>query len=71
MERGITVVLITHEVDIAEHGTRLVRFRDGKIEIDRPVTTRRIAAEELKLLPVGDDDTPQDSEPAAAGAGPA
>src|SRR5205085_2987162 len=30
MERSITVVLITHEMDIAEHGTRLVRFRDGK-----------------------------------------
>ena len=30
VERGITVVLITHEMDIAEHGTRLVRFRDGR-----------------------------------------
>ncbi len=35
MERGITVLLITHEMDIAEYGTRLVRFRDGRIQIDR------------------------------------
>jgi putative ABC transport system ATP-binding protein len=63
IERGITVVLITHETDIAEHGTRLVRFRDGKIEIDRPVTARRMAADELKLLPLADDDTPPDPPP--------
>src|SRR5436853_2656502 len=58
IERGITVVLITHEMDIAEHGTRLVRFRDGRIEVDRPVATRRMAAEELKELPLTDDDEP-------------
>ena len=29
IERGITIILITHEMDIAEYGTRLVRFRDG------------------------------------------
>ena len=34
IERGITIILITHEMDIAEYGTRLVRFRDGKIQVD-------------------------------------
>jgi len=57
MERGITVVLITHEMDIAEHGTRLVRFRDGRIQLDQKVMNRRMASEELKLLPPADDDT--------------
>ena len=38
MERGITVVLITHEMDIAEHGTRIVKFRDGRIQIDQQIT---------------------------------
>ena len=57
MERGITVVLITHEADIAEHGTRLVRFRDGRIEIDQQVQNRRLASEELKLLPPPDEDS--------------
>jgi putative ABC transport system ATP-binding protein len=60
IERGITVVLITHEMDIAEHGTRLVRFRDGKIQLDEQVANRRIAAEELKLMPPPDEDTAHD-----------
>jgi len=50
-ERGITVVLITHEVDIAEYGTRIVTFRDGLPIADRAVTRRRDAGEELAALP--------------------
>jgi putative ABC transport system ATP-binding protein len=45
--RGITVLLITHEIDIAEHATRVMSFRDGRILTDRPVTSRRLAAEEM------------------------
>ena len=63
IERGITVVLITHEVDIAEHGTRLVRFLDGRIQVDQPVLKRRIAGDELKLLPSVDEDTSHDPVP--------
>jgi putative ABC transport system ATP-binding protein len=51
IERGITVILITHEADIAEYGTRIVSFRDGLVMADRPVTRRRTAAEELANLP--------------------
>ena len=51
IERGITVVLITHEQDIAEYGTRIVSFRDGHIVNDRKVTNRRTAADELAALP--------------------
>ena len=47
IERGITIILITHEMDIAEYGTRLVRFRDGKIQIDQKIANRRDAAKEL------------------------
>lgn len=50
-ERGITVVLITHEPDIAEYGTRVVTFRDGAVIADKPVTHRRIATDELAALP--------------------
>ena len=52
IERGITVVLITHEHDIAEYGTRIVSFRDGLVVTDRAVVTRRAAADELANLPV-------------------
>jgi len=57
MERGITVVLITHEMDIAEHGTRIVKFRDGRIQVDQQITERRMAGEELKSLPPPEDDS--------------
>jgi putative ABC transport system ATP-binding protein len=50
-ERAITVVLITHELDIAEYGTRTVMFRDGHVVADRAVARRRNAHDELAALP--------------------
>jgi putative ABC transport system ATP-binding protein len=50
-ERGITVLLITHEHDIAEYGTRIISCRDGHIVSDKPVEHRRSADVELKALP--------------------
>jgi putative ABC transport system ATP-binding protein len=50
-ERNITVVLITHEHDIAEYGTRTASFRDGVVVEDHPVARRRFAREELQALP--------------------
>jgi putative ABC transport system ATP-binding protein len=51
IERGITILLITHELDIAQYATRLIGFRDGRLVFDRPITDRRIADEELEKLP--------------------
>jgi putative ABC transport system ATP-binding protein len=68
-ERGITVILITHEMDIAEYGTRLVRFRDGRIQVDQAIAKRRDAAKELAALPPPDDTDdapPPKSDPAPA-----
>jgi putative ABC transport system ATP-binding protein len=50
-DRGITVLLITHERDIAEYGHRIITCRDGHIVSDSPVTQRRLAEDELKALP--------------------
>jgi putative ABC transport system ATP-binding protein len=51
-ERGITIILITHEHDIAEYAEREVTFRDGRVISDRPIETRRDAAtERLALAP--------------------
>lgn len=50
-ERGITLVLVTHEPDIAEYADRVVVFKDGKIRKDYEVENPRDAAEELKNLP--------------------
>lgn len=43
-EQGITVVLVTHEQDIAQFAKRRILFRDGKVVEDQPVTDRRLAA---------------------------
>jgi putative ABC transport system ATP-binding protein len=53
-ERGITVVLITHEMDIAEYGTRTVTFRDGQVVADKAVARRRQAQDELAALPAAE-----------------
>ncbi len=47
---GLTIVLVTHEPDIAEYASRIVAFRDGKVRGDRPVGIRRRADEERKAL---------------------
>jgi len=54
VERGITIMLITHEHDIAEYGTRTIAFRDGHIVRDEPNTHRRMAQDELAALPPPD-----------------
>jgi len=40
-ERGLTVVMVTHEADIAEYARRRVFFRDGLVESDEPTKGRR------------------------------
>jgi putative ABC transport system ATP-binding protein len=50
-ERRISIVLITHEHDIAEYATRVVTVRDGRVVTDQAVVTRRDAAQELASLP--------------------
>ena len=61
-ERGITLVLVTHETDIAEYAQRVIVFKDGKIKSDHRVERQRDAAEELKNLPVINDDEDEDDE---------
>jgi putative ABC transport system ATP-binding protein len=55
-ERGITLVLVTHEPDIAQYAQRIVVFKDGKIKNDQPVTDQRDASDELKNMPAIVDD---------------
>lgn len=47
-DQGKTVVLVTHDQEVAEYAKRLIHFRDGRIEKDQPVEKRRMAAEEVK-----------------------
>jgi putative ABC transport system ATP-binding protein len=47
---GLTIVLVTHEPDIAEYASRVIAFRDGVVRADYPVDTRRDAEQELQSL---------------------
>lgn len=49
-DQGITIAMVTHELDIANYTRRVVVMRDGRIVNDSPVKNRLVAAEELKRL---------------------
>lgn len=54
-DQGLTVVLVTHETDIAQFAKRSIQFHDGKIRRDEVVKTRPVAAEVLKNMPTLED----------------
>ena len=54
-DKGLTIVLVTHEHDIAQFAKRVLVFRDGKIRKDDAVGNRPTAAEVLKTLPTIED----------------
>jgi putative ABC transport system ATP-binding protein len=51
-ERGITIILITHEHDVAAYGSRIVTFKDGQIVSDHANNQRRLARFELSDTPL-------------------
>jgi putative ABC transport system ATP-binding protein len=55
-DNGITIILVTHEHDIAQFTRRHILFRDGKIRSDKENPAPKLAVEVLRELPVIDDD---------------
>jgi putative ABC transport system ATP-binding protein len=53
--RGITIVLITHEPQVAAYGSRIATIRDGLIVSDEPNGDRRLAGYELQGIPVTEE----------------
>ena len=53
-EQGITILMVTHENDVARYAKRVVVMRDGRIVSDRLVENRSNAEEELRNLPAED-----------------
>jgi putative ABC transport system ATP-binding protein len=54
-DNGLSIVLVTHEHDIAQFAKRVLVFRDGKIRKDETVSARPRAADVLKTLPTLED----------------
>jgi putative ABC transport system ATP-binding protein len=54
-EKGLTIVLVTHETDIANFARRSIVFRDGAIRRDETISNRSIAAELIKTMPTLED----------------
>jgi putative ABC transport system ATP-binding protein len=53
-DQGITMLIVTHEPDIAAYTRRIVEVRDGHIIRDEPVPRRRRAAQDLESSPPPD-----------------
>jgi putative ABC transport system ATP-binding protein len=49
-DQGITILIVTHEPEVAKYAKRIVEVRDGRIIHDHPVADRRSAAEDLRAL---------------------
>jgi putative ABC transport system ATP-binding protein len=62
-ERNLTVILVTHEPDIARYAKRIVKFCDGRIRQDLVVEDRKDATQVLTELPVDEGDD-EDGAPA-------
>jgi len=61
-EQGLTIVLVTHEPDIAQYAKRTLEFRDGRLRRDGLVKDRFIAQEVLQTLPTAEEQAAEDAE---------
>ncbi|HEY7041357.1 MAG TPA: ABC transporter ATP-binding protein [Methylomirabilota bacterium] len=59
---GITIVVVTHEADIARYAGRVLTFRDGHLTRDEPVRDRLVARDLLATLPQGEQADEEDVE---------
>jgi putative ABC transport system ATP-binding protein len=54
-DKGLTILLVTHENDVAQFAKRVMVFRDGRIRKDDPALSRPNAREVLNTLPSLED----------------
>ena len=60
-EQGLTIVLVTHEPDIAQYSKRTLEFRDGRLRRDTLVQNRSSAREVLLTLPTPEEQAAEDA----------
>src|SRR5881396_886092 len=63
-ERNLTLIIVTHEPDIAQYADRIIQFRDGRVRRDIAVEHRKDAAEVLSRMPPETEDEYDEDEPA-------
>src|SRR5213594_4043511 len=61
-ERSLTLIIVTHEPDIAQYAGRIIHFRDGRIRRDIPVGNRKDAAQILRQMPPETEDQESDED---------
>jgi len=61
-ERNLTLIIVTHEPDIAQYAGRIIQFRDGRIRRDIQVENRKDAAEVLRQMPPETEDQESDED---------
>jgi len=59
-DSGLTLLMVTHEPDIAAHASRIIRFLDGRILDDRRIATPRDASQELATMPMVEDSSEEE-----------
>src|ERR1700719_4202858 len=64
-EQGLTIVIVTHEHDIAQYAKRALEFRDGKLRRDNAVGDRLVARDVLQTLPTAGEQAAEDAEDSA------
>jgi len=50
-EKGITMIVVTHDPDIAAYSNRSIHFKDGKLQLDERLAHTREARKDLEQLP--------------------
>jgi putative ABC transport system ATP-binding protein len=61
-EEGITVIVVTHDPDVASYSSRIIHFKDGKLHADETIAHPRDAKKDLEQLPVEQPDVEQPEE---------
>jgi len=61
-ERNLTIIIVTHEPDIAQYANRIIQFRDGRIRRDFAVENRKDASQVLTQLPPESEDNDDEDE---------
>jgi putative ABC transport system ATP-binding protein len=51
-EEGITMIVVTHDPDVATYSNRNIHFRDGRLQLDERLDRPRDARQDLEALPI-------------------